>query len=96
MSLSVDRATVARLQKEINKLQRRQSDEMKKVAQAMKNMNSAMASASRASSPLTAKNYVSTADREAKNLETAQDRVWAVDVRERVTLLGAISLDVRC
>jgi hypothetical protein len=74
MSLSADRSTVARIQKEINDLQRRQSDEMKKVAQAMKKMNSAMASASRASSPSMAKSYMSTADREAKNLETAQDR----------------------
>lgn len=74
MSLSTDRSTVARVQKEINDLQRRQSEEMKKVAQAMKNMNSAMASAARASSPSTAKNYMSTAERESKKLETAQDQ----------------------
>jgi hypothetical protein len=74
MSLSTDRQTVARLQKDINDLQRRQADEMSKVAQATKNMNSAMASASKASSPSSARSYVNTAERAAKNLETAQER----------------------
>jgi hypothetical protein len=74
LSLSLDRSTAARIQKDINDLQRRQSEEMKKVAQATKNMNTAMASASRASSPSTAQSYINTANREAKNLETAQDR----------------------
>lgn len=74
MSLTTDRSAVVRIQKEINDLQRKQSDEMKKVAQATKNMNSAMASASRTSSPSTAKSYLSTADRESKNVEVAQER----------------------
>jgi len=74
MSLSSDRSTVARIQKEINDLQRKQADEMKKVAQATKNMNSAMASASRASSASSVKSYLGTAERESRNVEAAQDR----------------------
>ncbi len=74
MSLDSARSAVTRLQKDINELQRKQADEMKKVAQATKNMNSAMASASRASSQSTAQSYMRTADREAKNVESAQDK----------------------
>jgi len=74
MSLSIDRSTAARLQKDINDLQRKQAEEMKKVAQATKNMNSALASASRTSSSSIAKSYMSAADREAKNIEVAQEK----------------------
>lgn len=74
MSISLDRSTAARLQKEINDLQRKQAEEMKKVAQATRNMNSAQSSASRASNPSSARSYLNTADREGKNIEAAQDR----------------------
>ena len=74
MSLSSDRSAVTRIQKEVNDLQRKQADEMKKVAQATKNMNSALASASRSGSAATANSYLSSANREAKNVEAAQDR----------------------
>lgn len=50
MSVSSDLSSVIRIQKDINDLQLRQADEMRKIAQATKNMNSAMTSASRASS----------------------------------------------
>lgn len=77
MSLQYDRSTVTRLQKELSDLQRKQAEEMKRVALATKNMNSALASASRASSPSSASSYLSTANREAKNVETAQGRAAA-------------------
>ena len=85
MSLSIDRSTVSRIQKEINGLQRQQAAEMKKVAQATKNMNSAISSASRASSPSTARTYMNTADREARNIETAQDRAarYSADISRK-------------
>ena len=73
MSLSSDRAAVTRIQKDISDLQRRQADEMKKIATATKNMNSALASASRAS-PSSAQSYRNTADREAKNIDYAQGK----------------------
>jgi len=86
MSPSSDRSTVTRIQKDINDLQRRQADEMKKVAQATKNMNSAMASASRTSSPSIAKSNINTADREAKNLGAAQDRAarYGADISRKM------------
>ena len=74
MSLSTDRSTVARIQKDINDLQRKQADEMKKVATATKNMNSAMSSANRASSPSSAKSYLGTAERESRNIDSAQEK----------------------
>ena len=80
MSLSNDRSTVALVQKDINDLQRRQADEMKKVAQATKSMNSAMASASSASSASIAKSYIGTANREARNVESAQSRAAGLGV----------------
>lgn len=86
MSLSLDRSTVSRLQKEINDLQRKQAEEMKKVAQATKNMNSAHGMASRANSPLTARSYLNTADREAKNVEAAQERAarYGADISRKM------------
>lgn len=86
MTLSSDRSAVARLQKEINELQRKQAEEMKKVAQATRNMNSALASASRASSPSSARTYFSTADREAKNVENAQDKAarYGTDISRKM------------
>lgn len=92
MSLSLDRSTVARVQKEINDLQRKQAEEMKKVAQATKNMNSAHGSASRASSPSTARSYLNTADREAKNVEAAQEKAarYGADIsRKMIDLTNA-------
>lgn len=86
MSLSYDRSTVTRIQKEINDLQRRQADEMKRVASATKNMNSAMAAASRAGSASAVKSYVSTAEREAKNVEVAQDKAarYGADISRKM------------
>jgi hypothetical protein len=96
MSLSSDRLTVSRIQKEINDLQRRQAEEMKKVAQATKNMNSAMASASRASSPSTAKSYMNTAERESKVVEAAQDRAarCGIDISRKMDELARVQARV--
>lgn len=74
MSLSNDRSTVARIQKEVADLQRKQGDEATKVADATKKMNAAVASANKATSPSTAKSYLSTAERESRNVEAAQDK----------------------
>jgi len=74
MTLSSDRSTEARLQKEINELQRKQSAESKKVAQATKKQNAALASAARTTSTATAKSYLSQAERESKNIERAHDQ----------------------
>ncbi len=90
MSLSTDRSTVARIQKDINDLQRKQADEMKKVATATKNMNSAMSSANRASSPSSAKNYLGTAERESRNIDSAQDRAarYSADIASKMSDLS--------
>ncbi len=87
MSISLDRSTAARLQKEINDLQRKQAEEMKKVAQATRNMNSAQSSASRAGNPSSARGYLNTADREVKNIEAAQDRAarYGADISRKMT-----------
>lgn len=74
MTLSSDRSTEARLQKEINGLQAKQTAELKKVAQATKKQNAAHASAARATSPASVKSYLSQAEREAKNIERAHDQ----------------------
>lgn len=90
MSLSTDRSTAARIQKDINDLQRKQADEMKKVATATKNMNSAVASANRASSPSSAKSYLGTAERESKNIDSAQDRAarYSADIASKMSDLS--------
>lgn len=87
MSLDSDRSTVTRLQKEINELQGKQADEMKKVAQATKNMNSAMTSASRASSQSMAQSHMRTVDREAKNIESAQEKAarFSADISRKMS-----------
>ena len=74
MSLSYDRSTVSRIQANINDLQKKQAAEMKKVAEATKKMNVAMASANKASSASSAKSYLGTAERESKSLDSAQER----------------------
>lgn len=74
MSLSTDRTTAARIQKDIGDLQKKQADEMRKAATASKNMYSASASAAKASSPSTASSYMRTAEREASNANSAQER----------------------
>ena len=86
MSLSSDRSTVTRVQKEINDLQRRQNDESKKVAEANKRANAAMSSAARASSPSMANSYTSAADREMKNATDAQDRAarYGTDISRKM------------
>jgi len=72
MSLSADRSSIIRLQKEVSELQRKQAAEMKKVAVATKNMNSALASAAKAS-PSASRMYANNADRESRNAQSARD-----------------------
>lgn len=72
MSLSSYRSNLLRLQKDISDLRNKEAAEVKKAAEAQKKINSALDSARRASSPSSAKSYLSTADREGRNLETAQ------------------------
>lgn len=74
MSLSMDRNLATRLTKEISDLRSKEAGELKKEADATKKLNSAMASASKASSQSSASMHLSTATREAKNVEAAQDR----------------------
>lgn len=74
MSLNMDRSTEARLQKEVNGLQAKQTTEFKKVAQATKNQNTAHNAASRASNPATARMHIAKAERESKNIERAHDQ----------------------
>ncbi|MCJ2184546.1 TIR domain-containing protein [Novosphingobium sp. 1949] len=90
MSLTTDRSTVSRIQKDINDLQRKQAEEMKKVATATKKMNAAMASASRASSPSSAKTYLGTAEREAKNIDSAQEKSarYGADIAKKMSDLS--------
>ncbi|SEN70215.1 TIR domain-containing protein [Sphingomonas gellani] len=63
---------------------------MKKVATATKNMNSAMSSANRASSPSSAKSYLSTAERESKNIDSAQDKSarYSADIASKMSDLS--------
>lgn len=74
MSLSSDRSTVSGLTKEISDLRSKEAAEIRREADATKKMNAAQASASRASSASGKSSYLSTAAREAQNIETAQDR----------------------
>lgn len=73
MSLANDRSTLIRLNNDIASLRRKEADEVKKIADAQKRINSAADSARRASSTISAKTYLSTMDRESRNLQTAQD-----------------------
>jgi hypothetical protein len=90
LSLSTDRSTVARIQKDITALQRKQADEMKKVATASRNMNSAIASANKASSPSSAKSYLGIAERESKNVDAAQEKAARAssDIAGKMSDLG--------
>jgi hypothetical protein len=74
MSLSQDRTKLSRLNQEIAALRAKEAGEVKKAAEAQKKVNSALDSARRATSAGMAKNYLSAADRESKNLQTAQDK----------------------
>jgi hypothetical protein len=73
MSLSQDRSTLSRLNQEIAALRAKEAGEVKKAAEAQRKINSALDSARRTNSASLAKSYLSTADRESKNLQTAQD-----------------------
>ena len=97
MSLSTDRSTVARIQKEVADLQRKQADESKKVADATKKMNAAVASANKASSASMAKSYVGTAERESRNAEIAQEKQAriATDVARKMNDLARAQDSVR-
>lgn len=72
MSLTNDRSTLIRLNKEIADIRNKEATEARKVAEAQKRMNSAIASANRSSSVNSAKSYLNTADRERNNLQSAQ------------------------
>ena len=72
MSLSMDRSTLARINREISGLRSKEADELKKEADATRRMNSAFQSASKASSVSTANSYTNTASREQKAIESAQ------------------------
>ena len=72
MSLATDRSNLARINREISDLRAKEAREAKSAADAQKKIASANASARRASSPSTAKSYLSTAEREGRNLTTAQ------------------------
>lgn len=74
MSLSMDRSTLARINREIGDLRSREADELKREAEATRRMNAAALSASKATSPSTANSYLSTASREQKNIEAAQEK----------------------
>ena len=72
MSLSADRSSLSRLNKEIADLRTKEAAEVKKAAEASKKANAAMDSARRASSSNSAKSYANTAEREAKSAQAAQ------------------------
>lgn len=72
MSLSANQASLLRLNKEIADLRAKEAKEVSKAAEASKRANIAMDSARRAKSASTSKNYVSTAERETRNAQTAQ------------------------
>lgn len=74
MSLSMDRSTESRLQKDLNILQNKQTAELRKVAQATKSQNAAMSAASRASSSSLASSKMAQAERDGKTIERAQDQ----------------------
>lgn len=73
MSLNHERATLARLNKEIADCRIKEAGEVKKAADAQKKVNNALDSSRRASSPSSAKMYLSTAERETKALQNAQE-----------------------
>lgn len=74
MSLTSDRTTLSRLNREIADLRTKEAGEAKKAADAQKKHSSALASARRASVSM-AKSYLSTAEREAKGLQAAQENL---------------------
>lgn len=92
MSLSTDRSSVLRFQKDINELQRKQAEEMKKVATATKNMNSAMSSANKAKSPSSIKTYLGTAERESKNIDSAHEKAarYSADIAKKMSALSKV------
>ncbi len=85
MSVSTERTTVARLQKAIGDIQRKQADEVRKIAEHTKRANAATASAARASSQSSANTHLSTATRESRNVENAQAKnaAYAADVARK-------------
>lgn len=72
MSLSSDRSNLVRLNKEIGDLRTKEANEGKKAAEANKKMLTAQTNAAKATSTGTRSSYISTADRESKNMMTAQ------------------------
>jgi len=72
MSLSFDRSNLIRLNKEIGDLRTKEANEGKKAADANKKMLTAQTSAAKATSSGARSGYISTADRESKNMMTAQ------------------------
>lgn len=74
MSLTNDRSSLIRLNKEIAELRNKEAAEARKASEAQKRMNAAISSANRSSSSSTAKSYLNTVDRENSNLQSAQAR----------------------
>lgn len=72
MSLSNDRSTLLRLNKEIASLRSKEASEFKKIADCQRRAGSARDSARRASSTSVAKMHISTAERELRNMQNAQ------------------------
>lgn len=72
MSLSSDRSTLIRLNKEIGELRIKEAAEGKKAAEAQKKMLAAQTSATKSTSPSSRSSYMSTANRESGYLTTAQ------------------------
>ena len=73
MSLSMDRSSLSRLNREIADLRSKEAGEVKKAADAQKKVNSALDSARRASSASSATMHFGNAERESRTLQSALD-----------------------
>lgn len=73
MSLSTDRSTLSRLNREIADLRSKEASEVKKAAETQKKINSALDSGRRASSASSQKMYFGNAERENRTLQSALD-----------------------
>ncbi len=92
MSLNNDRSTVSRITKEIGSLRSKEAAEIKKEADATKKMNSAHQSASRTGSTSMVSMHLSTASREAKNVEAAQAKraQYSIEIARKTQELSRI------
>lgn len=74
VSISTDRSTLIRLNREIGDLRSKEVAELKKEADANKKANAALAQARKAASASSTDSYTRAAQRESKNAQAAQDR----------------------